>query len=1066
MAFVAGVLALNSFATVALASTDLSAIPEGPKALTISYGRDIGAKEAGYYPTYDFAMKNGTFLDKYTYYRIYEEDCFGVPVPMTAVYLKNGADDAGNNKTVLTPLSVSGVFNESYKETDRIHFSAYVKLLSGKLSYMTIMPGSIGAPVTVNASLKNVTSDEWTRLDMFYQPKVTYEYTVTRGGKTEDVTAFTTELLNKTTSPRVNTPSFWQAVLPACGQTYDASASYELKKITFGETDIYENGILQSSSSNYTTAQSSFYGFSDIRPMRITFAGSDASVGFSMAISNFSYGAVKDYDKNNVDFGNAYIKETELYDVNDNSRTISMETEIRPSDIQAPAGCTVAVYRSATLGSDMKYPRLSDDEVITEGNIVAVADEDNNLTYYNVVSGAVEAYNKWQSSVADVSDPCYRFKYKDVYGIGGKASDDASMLFDYDYTSEDAYTEYALGMTSDELRNYNGYIKAALNMYPTAKMSGIVFRIATNRSTMVSSTINISDLVTNRWNRLEFIIKVEGGKGSVTDTYINGECKSTVAGNYGAVIDGTLYNNFRLGFYVPKAHSANFAPVYFDDIHTYFSAKKPEVYSMPETTVCVVGESVSDVQARDGATRVLTSDLKLRASGDKILPTDIIVTENAYTEYDKIYSYGSPFNPELSVENAVDGTCYAGTAVKAVAHFGKDCRVYITEWDESGKEIGIATGINEAVYTPLAVGNKIKIIVADAFNNAPVSAPEILTVCEYTEHFDYSDLGDSVDFIPVKMRSYLNDTYDSCEKYADAKTEMDKPLGTTVTWECDIDNISAYIVNLSENSDMSDAYSYETKNNSYDFYNLKVGTRYWWNVTAITSSGDRITGKTCASFKTTDAAPRLLYIDGIVNARDLGGWKISDTVRVKQGMIIRTAKPNTTTSNLITQAGIDTMVNELGVKTEIDFRTDAHHPYGIPCVYPGVDYIRCPFAYANFDNKLAIIDIFAKLADEDNYPVNIHCLAGADRTGLITYLVNGVLGVSREDLLRDYMLTNFTNNGQWRPISGISNYIDLLDNYQGDTYQQKVYGYLVNEIGVKAEHLDSLIEIMTEDIPY
>jgi hypothetical protein len=220
-------------------------------------------------------------------------------------------------------------------------------------------------------------------------------------------------------------------------------------------------------------------------------------------------------------------------------------------------------------------------------------------------------------------------------------------------------------------------------------------------------------------------------------------------------------------------------------------------------------------------------------------------------------------------------------------------------------------------------------------------------------------LGDDVDLVPEKMRAYINDTYDSCEKYARGTEELDKPIATAISWECDIDDVEGYIVNLSENSDMSDAYSYEAKGNSCDLYNLKVGTRYWWNVTAITSSGAKITGKTCATFRTTETAPRLLRVDGVENARDIGGWKISDTKRVKQGMIIRTAKPNTTTSNLITQGGIDTMVNELGVKTEIDFRTDAHHPYGIPSVYPGVDYIRCPFASASFDNKPAIIDIFA-----------------------------------------------------------------------------------------------------------
>jgi protein tyrosine/serine phosphatase len=48
---------------------------------------------------------------------------------------------------------------------------------------------------------------------------------------------------------------------------------------------------------------------------------------------------------------------------------------------------------------------------------------------------------------------------------------------------------------------------------------------------------------------------------------------------------------------------------------------------------------------------------------------------------------------------------------------------------------------------------------------------------------------------------------------------------------------------------------------------------------------------------------------------------------------------------------------------------------------------------------------FHALADQDR-PVVIHCAAGKDRTGFLAALTHHLLGVSREDMIEDYLLTN------------------------------------------------------------
>ncbi|MBR5388667.1 MAG: tyrosine-protein phosphatase, partial [Clostridia bacterium] len=57
--------------------------------------------------------------------------------------------------------------------------------------------------------------------------------------------------------------------------------------------------------------------------------------------------------------------------------------------------------------------------------------------------------------------------------------------------------------------------------------------------------------------------------------------------------------------------------------------------------------------------------------------------------------------------------------------------------------------------------------------------------------------------------------------------------------------------------------------------------------------------------------------------------------------------------------------------------------------------------------------IFYYLTDEKNYPIYVHCNAGADRTGTVAFLINGLLGVSFEDLTRDFELTS-TYSARWR----------------------------------------------------
>ncbi|GAW41907.1 Tyrosine-protein phosphatase precursor [Brevundimonas sp. SH203] len=65
-------------------------------------------------------------------------------------------------------------------------------------------------------------------------------------------------------------------------------------------------------------------------------------------------------------------------------------------------------------------------------------------------------------------------------------------------------------------------------------------------------------------------------------------------------------------------------------------------------------------------------------------------------------------------------------------------------------------------------------------------------------------------------------------------------------------------------------------------------------------------------------------------------------------------------------------------------------------------YRRLPFDAAHRD---VFGRYFQALAEQDR-PVLIHCAAGKDRTGFLAALTHHLLGVSRDDMVEDYLLTN------------------------------------------------------------
>lgn len=77
-------------------------------------------------------------------------------------------------------------------------------------------------------------------------------------------------------------------------------------------------------------------------------------------------------------------------------------------------------------------------------------------------------------------------------------------------------------------------------------------------------------------------------------------------------------------------------------------------------------------------------------------------------------------------------------------------------------------------------------------------------------------------------------------------------------------------------------------------------------------------------------------------------------------------------------------------------------------------------------------------------PLIFHCNIGTDRTGMIAYLINALLGVPEESLYRDYLYSNFGNIGGTRKLKNVksSGYYNAIQAAEGNTLSEKTYNCL------------------------
>jgi protein-tyrosine phosphatase len=181
---------------------------------------------------------------------------------------------------------------------------------------------------------------------------------------------------------------------------------------------------------------------------------------------------------------------------------------------------------------------------------------------------------------------------------------------------------------------------------------------------------------------------------------------------------------------------------------------------------------------------------------------------------------------------------------------------------------------------------------------------------------------------------------------------------------------------------------------------------------------------------------RVIEFEGIMNFRDIGGYRARDGKSIRWGAVYRSGDFSAPTNADLRR------FSALHIRTVLDLRSDqavekkpdrfpessnpriVHLPIFTPEIERWIEAwrtVRDSGAAGEIDSTKLFVDIyksivrvcgtqiaavFEELCDRQNLPAVLHCSQGKDRTGVVTSLVQTALGVSYAEVAQDYILSN------------------------------------------------------------
>lgn len=374
-------------------------------------------------------------------------------------------------------------------------------------------------------------------------------------------------------------------------------------------------------------------------------------------------------------------------------------------------------------------------------------------------------------------------------------------------------------------------------------------------------------------------------------------------------------------------------------------------------------------------------------------------------------------------------------------------------------------------YTLLLEGDGVQGTVRSS-NAISLNRSKFRSVSLDASRVDYKKESD-YDIVNAGVRAYLeNVDYSDDPDYKRSDVSKysgsDSPNPVKLSWEG-----KASVIRMSTSPDLSGYWEIKVDNSPASVYNLIPGVRYFYSVLA---SDGTVLRESCVIPK----GP-MRMINGVTkNMRDLGGWKAGDKT-IRYGRIYRGARLDDIQSKPSAKAII---FDDLGLSIDLDLR-------GLPPGTQGGSGEKNPWTAADPIQyvNIQLWHYFVPTASQYDASVQVspgasaevyrstlrtilgwlkagevvyfHCHGGSDRTGTLAFLIEALMGVSENDLSKDYEVTYYS--GSKRKRNGESGwYFGPMVRYlrtfaPGKTIQEQVTAWATTgENALTVEEIEEL----------
>lgn len=338
------------------------------------------------------------------------------------------------------------------------------------------------------------------------------------------------------------------------------------------------------------------------------------------------------------------------------------------------------------------------------------------------------------------------------------------------------------------------------------------------------------------------------------------------------------------------------------------------------------------------------------------------------------------------------------------------------------------------------------------------------------EPVDFQNMSFTVNLENWRARRFLQevfyekDTPSKIEAYNQGyPVQLDQPHSVLIPVP---QNSSDLTVTVSEDDSYSDAesFTFAAGTTLCEVPNLVPQNTYYYKVEA---GGTVLTQ---GQFK-TEGHLRMIKTDTGFNIRDLGGWEDLNGNHMRYGKIFRGGELNF--GHTVSATDLQEL-RRLGCKAELDWRCDDEcegsesweSVLGDNAAYCYLNQACDDMSFGNDENKDHYRNAFQFTLEQLNgdRAVYVHGRMGADRTGMFAMLIEGLCGMSYDQIAKDYELSSYSEAGtRKKSDSDFTANFNYINAQPGITLQQKFFYYMHHELDIDTQELLNFVDIMTGD---